>query len=293
MKTLLVLALLLATATAQAADETCAKAYETAQELRADGLLRASRDVLRMCVRPSCPTFIRDDCGRWLADVEISMPSVNFAVRLGGKDLEAVAVTCDEELLTERLDGRPIALDPGKHTCRFEAAGAQTAKLDVLMAEGHKNRVVEVDLTPLRRPAPPPPAPAVTRTVPLKRAPLSPLFPPDSQARTRLAIAFAATAVAGVSSFVGLGLRGMRQERNLASGCAPACGDADVEGVRATYILADVALGVGLASATAAAYILLTGEGQGMTERPGRAAGASLLAMPLPDGAAVAVRSRF
>src|SRR5688572_19793106 len=101
---LLTLALVAPTATARASDDTCAKAYETAQELRADGLLRAARDVLNMCVRPSCPSFIRDDCGKWLQDVESSLPSVAFAVRLQGKDVEAVNVTCDEELITERLD---------------------------------------------------------------------------------------------------------------------------------------------------------------------------------------------
>jgi hypothetical protein len=305
MKTLLTLVLLLTTAAAQAADDTCAKAYETAQELRADGLLRAARDVLRMCVRPSCPTFIRSDCGKWLSDVETSLPTVAFAVRMRGQDVEAVNVTCDEELLTERLDGRPIALDPGKHSCRFEAAGAQTAQLDVLMAEGHKNRIVQVDLTPAGpRPvsipaaAPAATAPAATAAATTSRAARvgPPRLPPadltERQVRNRLAIAFAATALAGVGSFVGLGLKGLNQERNLAAGCAPGCGDADVEGVRATYILADVALGVGLASATAAAYILITG-GKSKPEGPIRAAGTSLWATPLPDGAAVAVRSRF
>ena len=225
MKTLLTLVLLLTTAAAQAADDTCAKAYETAQELRADGLLRAARDVLRMCVRPSCPTFIRNDCGKWLGDVDTSLPTVAFAVRMAGQDLEEVTVTCDEELLTERLDGRPIALDPGKHSCRFEAAGAQTGQLDVLIAEGHKNRVVQVDLrTPAAPPAPTPtPAPPPTRAAaPAPRVRRAPPAPPLSAAggagpsppatrrsasmRTRLAIGFAATALAGVGSFVGLGL---------------------------------------------------------------------------------------
>jgi hypothetical protein len=286
MKMLLPLVTLLATATAQAAEDTCAKAYETAQELRADGLLRAARDVLGMCVRPSCPTFIRDDCGKWLADVETSLPSVAFVVRMQGKDVADVSVTCDEELLAERLDGRPITLDPGKHSCRFEAAGAQAAQRDVVMAEGHKNRLVEVELAPAPRVAAPV---AVTR--PARGEPPRPLATgAEGQVRNRLAIAFAATAAAGLGGFVALGLQGMAQERSLASGCAPACGDADIEGVRATYILADVALGVGLASATAAAYLLFTGHRSEAAPRP---SGASLLAVPLPDGAAVALRSLF
>ncbi len=299
---LLVIAAATGGRTARAADDTCAKSYETAQELRADGLLRAARDVLRMCVRPGCPAFVRDDCAKWLIEVDTSLPTAAFVVRMAGKDLEHVTVTCDEELLTERLDGRTVHLDPGKHTCRFEAAGAAPGTIELLIAEGHKNRLVDVELQPAR-PAPPPrPLPVRLAAVGRATAPgpgpagdlpageLSATGGLDPKARTRLAIALAATSVVGVGTFVGLGLRGMGQERSLSSGCAPGCGGRDVDVVRRTYLVADIGLGLGVATALGAAYLLLT-DGDGERPRTGRSA--SLWPVPLADGAAVAVRSLF
>ena len=264
-------------------EDTCAQAYETAQELRADGLLRAARDVLRMCVRKSCQPFIRDDCSKWLNDVESGMPSVVFVVRMAGQDLETVSVSCDDELLTERLDGRAIPLDPGKHSCRFEAPRGQPVAIDVFIVEGQKNRVVPVELTAAAAAKP-----ATSVAVPLLPEPAG-----DQDAGGRghrgLTLALTGTALAGAAVFVGLGLRGIQMERRLAGSCAPDCSRNDIRIVRAQYIAADVGLGIGLAAAGAAAYLFFSSAPRGDTRR----ASASVSAFPLPAGGAVAVTSIF
>jgi hypothetical protein len=266
-------------------EDTCAQAYETAQELRADGLLRAARDVLRMCVRKSCQPFIRDDCSKWLNEVESGLPSVVFAVRLANEDLETVSVLCDDELLTERLDGRAIPLDPGKHSCRFEAPRAQPARMDLFIIEGQKNRVVQIELAAASS-APP---------AALAGAPGSDRGPRRGLGQLRhprLTLALAGTALAGAATFVGLGLRGLNMERELAGSCAPECSRQDVRIVRTQYVVADVALGVGLAAAAGAVYLFFS------RNRPGDAAapeqtGPLVSALPLPGGGTVAVTSLF
>jgi hypothetical protein len=274
-----------------AQDDTCAQAYETAQELRADGLLRAARDVLRMCVRQSCQPFIRDDCSKWLNEVETGLPSVVFVARMAGRELENVSVVCDEELLTEKLEGRAIPLDPGKHGCRFEAPGALPAQIDLFIVEGQKNRMVPVELTA---------AAGSSRVSGL--APLTPLpardqdVPAAGRRHKGLTLALTATALAGSAAFVGLGLRGLQQERRLAGTCAPACPRGDVVAVRTQYIVADVGLGVGLAAAAAAAYLFFSGADtvvpRGDTA-PSRRAAPLVSAVALPGGGAVAVSSVF
>jgi hypothetical protein len=307
-----------------AAQDTCAKAYETAQELRADGLLRAARDVLRMCVRQACQPFIRNDCIKWLGEVDLALPSVVFAVRMAGRDLEQVTVSCDEELLVERLDGRAVPLDPGKHSCRFESAGAHPGQIEVLIAEGHKNRVIQVDLQPLAAPAPPPAlavatpatlpaaaAAAVPAAAPSPDPPTRSTVPPPAiskpvlvpgpaplamdasrDPRKRLTVALAAASVAGVGSFVALGLRGLMHERDLSINCAPACPTRDVRSIRTNYLLADIGLGVGLVSAAAAAYLVLTDKRSPSSDRSSTAL-SLVRPVPLADGGALTVGSSF
>jgi hypothetical protein len=165
---LALIALLGAGGQAHAAPE-CAHAYESAQEHRAEGRLKAAQQRLLACAQASCPAFIRSDCSRWLAEVQAAQPTVVFVVRRGGRDLVDVAVTCDGERLAGGLGGRAVPLDPGKHTCRIEAPASPAASMDLLVVEGQKSRVVQIDLPPgpgIEPPArrniellPPPPPP--------------------------------------------------------------------------------------------------------------------------------------
>jgi hypothetical protein len=245
MRWLLAIALVAAPLAAQAAaNDDCAKAYERAQESRLDGRLRAAQEDLLSCAQTACPAFIRNDCGKWLDEVQVQQPSVVFVARRNGGDVADVSVTCNNQLLTDHLDGRPMPLDPGQQICRFEAAGAVPAVLELLIVEGQKGRLVEVNLAavappPAPRPAPPPP-------------------PPPSSWRGPTKVVLASVAVLGVGGFVGLATSGLSAEHHLRDTCAPACADSEVQSVRTRYTLADISLGVGLASAAVAGYLFLS-----------------------------------
>jgi hypothetical protein len=221
------------------APDNCAAAYERAQELRSDGRLRAARSELLTCAQPSCPQFVVRDCRRWLDEVEVSLPTVVFIVRNAGRDIEQVTVYRvvgkseeGDELVATHLDGRAMPMDPGKQTFTFEVAGLPPRRVEVVVAEGQKRRLIEVEMSPVS--APPP------RT--LGAWPL----------------VFAGVGAAGLAGFAGFGLAGWHQETRLEERCAPACSDDEVKAVRRRYLIADISLGVGLASLGVASYLYIT-----------------------------------
>jgi hypothetical protein len=121
--------------------QQCIAANESAQDHRTTGKLRRARALLASCESTSCPSAIRQDCARRLDDVDRAMPTIVFSVRDDqGNDVSAVTVAMDGEVLTDRLDGRALAVDLGEHTFRFSsAAGAVTTKT-LVVREGEKDR---------------------------------------------------------------------------------------------------------------------------------------------------------
>jgi hypothetical protein len=233
----------LASAGARAAPaESCVPAYERAQELRTEGKLRAARAQLLACAQPACQGFIRSDCGKWLDEVTAGIPTVVFAARRDGRDTDQVRVTAGGEVVAERLDGRAVAVDPGKHRFRFEASDGAAGEAEILAIEGQKRRVVQIDL---RLPA---------AVVPPVAAPPAPIALPW-HARRPLRFALAGVGALGLGGFAVLGWTGWRKEKDLSGTCAPACGSGPVQSVRTRYLLADISLGVGLAAAGAAVYL--------------------------------------
>jgi hypothetical protein len=245
-------------------DESCAAAYERAQEHRRLGRLIRAREQLLACSQTSCPGFVVNDCRKWFDEVDTALPTVAFAVRQGGRDLEAVHVYRDGVLLTSRLDGRALPVDPGKHTFTIEVPGTGTRTIEALIVEGKKNRLIEMELAPVATAASSAAAarPVASLSAPAQ-APSQVLARADAGARrgpTPATWGFAALGAAGVAGFAGFGLAGWREERNMRDRCAPVCSSSEVRGVRRSYLLADVSLGVGLGGLAVAGYLYLRGD---------------------------------
>lgn len=125
--------------------QACIAASEKGQRARSAGKLREARDHFTVCGAESCPALIRNDCAHWNAEVAAILPSVVFGARdKQGRDLFDVTVSMDGEVLLEKLDGKSVAVDPGKHTFRFETAGAEPITEVVLIKEGERARVFNV-----------------------------------------------------------------------------------------------------------------------------------------------------
>jgi hypothetical protein len=225
----------------------CAAAYELSQEKRKTGELIVARDQLKLCIRDACPTFVRNECTEWLAEVEASLPTVVLAARRGDQDLDEVRVTMDGHPIADRLTGTAIPLDPGTHVFRFELEGSPPIEQRVLVRVGEKNRRVEASF-------------GVNETA--ENAP-SATAEADADVRTKgldkrtVSYALAGLGAAALGSFAFFALTGKSDENDLRDRCSPNCPESDVDSVRTKYLVADISLGVGIASLGAATWFFI------------------------------------
>jgi hypothetical protein len=120
--------------------------------------------------------MVRDDCSRRLDELEKVQPTIVFDAKdASGHDVVAVKVTVDGKLVTERLVGTALAVDPGEHTFTFTLPGGAPVTQTFVIKEGVKDRHEGIVLAgapaplapgsgPSQVPAPPP-APSSTPAV--------------------------------------------------------------------------------------------------------------------------------
>jgi len=201
------LALLLPSPAARA-QETCAMAYESAQELRRGHELSRSRTELRLCER-SCPKKLAEDCTAWLRDVEAELATVLLDVRdADGQPLARVHVTADGAPLVDAIPTEPVEIDPGTHTLVFEDETGARAQAVVTLAPGERGRGVSVRF--------PRPVAAPLPVVPLPPAPVAVHHSPA-------AFVLGGLGLAGLAAGAILGIKGLVDRSNLAATCAPGC----------------------------------------------------------------------
>lgn len=224
--------------------QECVTASGAGQEHQKQGALFAARRELELCSAPSCPQLVSADCTRWLEEVMAAMPSINIVVRLYGVDQSQAVVRLDGAPWLDRLTGRPQDIEPGEHDLVVESGGVlQVQKLVVV--QGEKNRVVLFQLTG---------AVSTPVTAPVVMAPVAPVV--EGRGFPTWPVVFSSVAVAGGLSFTILGLSGKgRLATLLAQPCAATktCNPAQTAAISREFIAADVSLGVGIASALAAA----------------------------------------
>jgi hypothetical protein len=128
----------------------CVAAADQGQSLRDEGKYRRAREAFATCVRNVCPKVVVQTCSQWLHDLDVAMPTVVLGAKDDrGNDVATAHVSLDGQPLTDTLDGKPVAIDPGVHALRFEHQGSQAAEANVVIRAGEKNREVTVTLRPL------------------------------------------------------------------------------------------------------------------------------------------------
>jgi hypothetical protein len=129
------------------AAQACVKASEEGQGQRDEGKYRAARKSFSECTRDGCPAVVVKFCAGWLQQMDDAMPSIVLGARdEKGRDLADVTVTLDGAQIASRLDGRPIDVDPGEHVLRFEREHASPVEQKLILRAGEKARVVTVAL---------------------------------------------------------------------------------------------------------------------------------------------------
>lgn len=243
---ILALPILLHAAPASASDAAaCETLSTTAQRQRMSHALVAARASLLACAQPECPSIIRRDCERWLAEVDALMPTVVPAPRdAQGRDLVDVRVEVDGTPRAPRIDGIAMPIDPGPHVFRFVYED-RIFEETIVVREGEKGRLLTVTLT---RPETAPSRPLV-----------DPIKEPNNE-QTPSRAAFYVTAGAGVAALATsgiFGLLGLSDYSRVQDSCGASrsCSSSDLSSTRTKFLVADVALGIGVISLATAAYL--------------------------------------
>jgi|SRR5579859_830194 len=127
-------------------DRVCSAAYENARQLEAAGHLKQATEELLRCTNSTCSALLRQQCSTRYLQLDADVPTVvPLATNGAGEARVNVQVSIDGELLTSRLDGRALPVDPGLHEFSFVADGA-VAKTKVMIVQGARNRTVTVSL---------------------------------------------------------------------------------------------------------------------------------------------------
>jgi hypothetical protein len=250
-----------ASAEPTAADKaSCVRAYEQAQRLRKATKLVAAEEQLSAC-RAACPAALRVDCDQWEADNRARIATLAITAQdRDGRAIRDVRVFVDEELRAPRLDGEPLAVDPGDHVLRFERDSGAPVTERVNLQEGERNHTIAVRFEASAAPAAPPAEVAPTR------GPSAAVY---------------ASGAVGVLGLVGLVAFGVRRANDISTldRCKPSCLRSDVDAANLDLYMTGGSLLLALAGAGVAAYLQFGPQGQ---PAPGTGVGA-------PRGLVVAV----
>ncbi len=246
---------------------SCVAAYESEQTARKDGKLREAREKALYCAQAACPTSLRDQCAQWLAEIDQSMPTVVFVVTDdAGNDLTDVEVWVDGAKLTDKLDGKAIALDPGRHALKFVSEAAPAIEQSIIVREGEKNRELKVKLVTVK-PAEPkepvtpkePTEPPKPKEPPVDEPPKPPTELPRERPTPGSVYALGITGVVGLGVFTTFAILGIQNKTSLDNrGCRPNCPQGDVDTIKKQFLIGDIGLAVGVVSLGTAAVLYFT-----------------------------------
>lgn len=257
----------------------CVAAHGEAQRLRLGGQLLAARAQLLLCAQRECPALVANDCALWLPEIESDLSSVVLAVEGGeGRDLVDVRVFANDRLLTEHTDGRAVQLDPGSYRFRFEAPGYRPLLVAASMRQAEKNRIVRARLEPLATAGGGAGLPQPAMATAADRPGREHSSPPVSS------YVFGGVALAALGTFTYFAVAGKNEYDRLEGECGHDCTPAQIEDGKRDWVIADIALGVGIASAATAAILYFTA---GSSGAPAAEAQAGLQPSVLPRGLAL------
>ena len=184
--------------------------------------------------------MIRRECVALGESVAAMMPSVVLVAQdTEGRTFEGAHATIDGERTIPLLDGRPLELDPGTH--RFELmlpdGRSQTLTATLRSAEKYRRIVSNFGLVPTSPPL------------------LSPA--PRHSSSSPLAYVFGGVGLVALGSWGVFALAGRHKQDELEL-CAPHCQPSEVQAMRKDYLIADVLLGISLASLGTGTYFFLS-----------------------------------
>jgi hypothetical protein len=210
-------------------NEACIDANAKAQELRREGKLAAARAELTLCANRQCPGLVRDDCTRRLDDLDHAQPTIVFSVKdASGNDVTTVTVSVDGRKVADKLNGAPLAVDPGSHSFTFELQGQPPIIRPFVIHEGERGRLETIALGSPSGAVPAAPSPAAGKATLAGSAALE-TTPADQgsqsgQAQRIWGWSLGGVGVAGLAVGAAMGLLASSAWNDAKNGCnATAC----------------------------------------------------------------------
>jgi hypothetical protein len=244
--------------------KSCLDAAEDGQKLRDGGAYRRARERFIACAADECPGEVRKGCVGWLGELDKLIPTVVFRAHAHGKEVADVRVTVDGEVVAERIDGKPVALDPGEHHLRFERSGEMEIDETAVVVAGEKQRLLSVRFgaEPSVLPPPSPPAAWVSTGAP-QAAPLA----PQRQSTRAAAYALGALGLAGLAAGAVLDVSGYVFLQQC-SGDASCTGGHERAELEWRFVTGDILLGAGVLCGLAAWLLWPRGPRVATSPRP-------------------------
>lgn len=221
----------------------CTDAADRGQEARDKGRLQSARERFTSCARETCPAEVAKACRAWLADVVARQPTVVVqVVDASERDRTDARVTIDGAASDAHVTGTAVIVDPGVHDLRA-TVGMLWATERFVAREREHGRAIRLVL------ADPPNPPAGTNAEPARREARRGGGPP------LVSWVFGSVGILSLGAFTVLGLDGAATTRRLEATCARPCNDPAIDATRREFLVADLALGVGIVALAAGAVL--------------------------------------
>jgi hypothetical protein len=243
----------------------CLTAYNGAQERERSGHLKEGRELLLACAKPTCGALQKkcaSGAGQLASDIAQVAPVVTDDAGAAVLDVE---VKVDGVLLTSRMDGRSLSVDPGEHQFSFSARvgpwpGRAVSTTRTITIEQGQRGPIAIALPPPEggesTDAPGALATAADRAaddteVGSSKAPAPAAPDPEASPVVRHASGPSAFAyLLGGVGLLGLGAGGLltywgKTDNDALAACSPNCQPSSVDHIRRLYLAADVSFGAG------------------------------------------------
>ena len=219
-------------AAADDANSRCAEAFEKAQTDRAAGKYTAAIAEAATCSQLECNAAVVRECVKLHEALKSEIPTLVFSARTDeGVEIAAVKVLVDGQPLLEQIDGKPVSLDPGVRTFRFEAEGFGAVETTHTARVGDQNRLIEVVFE----------TPGGKKKQESSQAPL--VLEPRKVPIASWVLGGVGVAAIGVGVY--MRASGIADYNELNSSCSPRCDEDEVDAVRTKFRLSWLPIGIG------------------------------------------------
>jgi hypothetical protein len=299
----------------------CKVAYKTAQEREQSSRLREAKELYLQCSKVACGAFMRPECTTKYTQLNSDVPSVIPVVTdENGAAKTDVTVRMDGEVLTSKLDGRALPVDPGMHEFQFSTDAGVIGTEKVMIVAGQRNSPIAVSLakrgqrTLAASVTLPPPAvtnrsalePRTTSAKPADKGPatMATEAPSASEEQQEMSAPEVRRKGAGPIPYIvgGVGVAAIgvgalvtlwgKKDNDALGQCSPNCPLDSLSHVKRMYTIADISIGVGAAALVGSAILFATSGGSTKEKAPAKTA-YTLDVQPTRNGAFATVSGQF